>query len=148
MASYTEEDKKDIWNSVIADMISGKSLRSILADETMPSYATFYDWMSEDEVRLKQYARAASIRADIIFDEIKDISDSTDDDEITLDDGKVVTNHHVINRDRLRVDSRKWMLSKMNPKKYGDKIEVDNKSTDGSMTPPSFIFKNLNESDE
>ena len=40
------------------------------------------------------------------------------------EDGKVVTNHNVIQRDRLRVDARKWALSKMNPKKYGDKVDV------------------------
>ena len=40
-------------------------------------------------------------------------------------DGNEVVNHNVIQRDRLRVDTRKWYLSKLNPKKYSDKIQVD-----------------------
>ena len=49
------------------------------------------------------------------------------DDVIINEEGNPITNHNVIQRDRLRVDARKWALSKMNPKKYGDKqaIEMD-----------------------
>jgi hypothetical protein len=36
---------------------------------------------------------------------------------------------------KLRVDARKWVVSKMNPKKYGDKVEIDHSSKDGSMSP-------------
>ncbi|WP_372934091.1 terminase small subunit-like protein [Mariniphaga sediminis] len=143
MNAYTEEDKKEIWNSILSEMISGRSLRSIMNDPGMPNRDTIYTWMAEDETKSDQYARCASIRADIIFDELLDIADSTDDDIITLDDGKQSINHHVINRDRLRVDSRKWVLSKMNPKKYGDRIEIDNKNVDHTI--PEFKFKNLND---
>lgn len=140
---YTEEDKEEIWNSILAEMISGRSLRSIINDPGMPNRDTIYDWLAKDEKKSDQYARCASIRADIIFDELMDIADSTDDDLINLDNGKQAVNHHVIMRDRLRVDARKWILSKMNPKKYGDKLEIENRGT--TDMPPVFNFKNLND---
>ena len=122
---YSEQDKKEIWNSIIAELVSGRSMRSILRDSGMPSLKTIYAWIDKDESKRKQYARACEVRADLIFDEIMDISNSTDEDIINLDNGKQAINHHVIMRDRLRVDSRKWMLSKMNPKKYGDRLDID-----------------------
>lgn len=140
--AYTEEDKKEIWNSIIEEISSGRSMRSVLLDPGMPVLSTIYNWIENDELKQKQYARACEIRADKIFDEIIEISDSTDDDIINLDNGKQAINHHVINRDRLRVDTRKWALSKMNPKKYGDRIEIDNKHE--IKDTPNFNFKDLN----
>jgi len=143
MNCYSDEDKKEIWNSLIAEIISGRSVRSIIKDPGMPGLTALYEWIENDELKAKQYARACKIRADLIFDEILDISDNTGNDLITLDNGKEVVNHEVINRDRLRVDSRKWMLARMNPKKYGEKIEIDNKNLPKSA--PTFIFTNLND---
>lgn len=144
--AYTKEDKEEIWNSILAEMISGRSLRSILRDPGMPNRDTIYDWLAKDEKKSDQYAKCASIRADIIFDEMLDIADSTDDDEITLDNGTKAVNYRVINRDRLRVDTRKWALSKMNPKKYGDRIEINDKRL--PQESPTFNFKGLNETEE
>ena len=54
---------------------------------------------------------------------------------ITLPDGREVIDQAVVNRDRLRVDSRKWLLSKMNPKKFGEKIDMtsDNKALQSNL---------------
>ena len=103
---YTKEDKEEIWNSILAEMISGRSLRSIINDPGMPNRDTIYDWLAKDEKKSDQYARCASIRADIIFDELMGIADSTDDDLINLDNGKQAVNHHVIMRDRFDVRVR------------------------------------------
>ena len=123
--AYTEEDKKEIWESILSELMTGRSLRKILKDPGMPNRDTVYQWIAKDKSKADHYARCCEIRADEIFDEMLDIIDSTDEDIITLDNGKQAINHHVIMRDRARVDTRKWALSKMNPKKYGDRIEVD-----------------------
>jgi hypothetical protein len=86
--------------------------------------AVFYELL-RDEEKQKRYARACELRSDRIFEEMMDIADSTKDDVVYDENGNKVVNHNVINRDRLRVDTRKWVLSKMNPKKYGDKLELD-----------------------
>jgi len=65
---------------------------------------------------------------DALAEEILEISDDGSNDwmERKRQDGSVETvlNSEHINRSRLRVDSRKWLLSKMAPKKYGDRIEI------------------------
>lgn len=141
--AYSNKDKQNIWNNILAEMMTGRSLRSILRDPNMPNSDTIYQWILEDKKKSDQYARAADIRADEIFDEMMNISDETDSDIITLDDGREVVNNNVISRDRLRIDTRKWILSKMNPKKYGDKVDFS--SNDGSMTPKTTIITTLTE---
>ena len=88
------------------------------------SSQTFFIWVSGSDENSKQYARATNIRADLLFDEIIDISDNQGNDIIEVD-GIETTNHNAIQRNRLQIDARKWVLSKMNPKKYGEKSEID-----------------------
>lgn len=123
--AYSKEQKETILNEIFLLIANdGLALRNILKRDNMPSVETFYKWINEDKEKAIQYARATEIRADKIFDEILTISDSTEDDIIIDENGNPITNHNVINRDRLRIDSRKWVLSKMQPKKYGDKLDV------------------------
>lgn len=60
-------------------------------------------------------------------DEIIEISDDSSGDVIVDDEGNTRTDAERVARSRLRVDTRKWMLSKMLPKIYGDKIETTHK---------------------
>jgi hypothetical protein len=125
--TWTKEKKQEAIDIILNEISeNGKSVRSILdkADRNiLPSNVTFCDWLSQDDKLVKQYARATEIRAEKIFDEILDIADESINDTYTDETGKEYTNHEVINRSRLRVDARKWVLSKMNPKKYGEKID-------------------------
>ena len=120
--AYKPDEIEATFNKIILEMISGRSLRSILKDYGMPSVNTFYKWIEDDESKMKHYARATTIRADFLFEEIIEISDDSSDDTITTEFGEKA-NAEWINRSRLRVDARKWVVSKLNPKKYGDKIE-------------------------
>lgn len=137
MASYTEDDRTEIINK-ICNYISndGMAVRNVLKMEGMPDSKTFYSWIDNDKDKLQQYARATTERADKIFEDILIISDSTADDIIKDKDGNEVINHRVIQRDKLRTDNRKWMLGKLNPKKYGEKLDV---TTDGDKITPQSI---------
>lgn len=124
---WTDDKKKEALNIIFEQITNGKSLRSILdnADRnTLPSNRIFLEWLDNDEKLSKQYARACAERADYIFEDIINIADNVGQDIIEVD-GKELVNNAVINRDRLRVEARKWAVSKMNPKKYGDKLEID-----------------------
>lgn len=121
--SWTEDKKKECFAYIISQISLGRSLRSVLKDENTPESQMFYIWLNEDNELSKQYARATELRAEVIFDEILQIADCEDNDIITIE-GTLRVNNDVIARDRLRVDARKWALSKMMPKKYGDKIDV------------------------
>jgi hypothetical protein len=134
---YSQEEKDKIFDVVIESICNGNSLRKS-CNNVIPC-KTFFEWMSNDELKSKQYAYACTERADFIFEQTLNISDNVENDMITLEDGREVVNNAVIQRDRLRVDTRKWFLSKINPKKYGEKIDV---TTDGEkITNPQIDLK-------
>jgi hypothetical protein len=127
--AYSKEEIEKTFDEICLRIEEGESLRSVLRSEGMPSSQTFYIWIDSEESKSKQYARATSKRADAMFEDILDIADDSTNDYIETDIGDGVTvqklNSEHIQRSRLRVDARKWALSKMNPKKYGDKVDID-----------------------
>ncbi|MCT4261611.1 terminase small subunit protein [Elizabethkingia anophelis] len=141
--SYSQEDITSMFETIICEIADkGRSVRSILKDEGMPSMRTFFKWLDEDEEKVKQYARACEIRAEGIFDEILDIADDGTNDYMTLVKGDMeynVEDREVTNRSKLRVDARKFWLSKVHPKKYGDKIDVTSKGDKIEGGQPTII---------
>lgn len=133
--AYTNKQIEEIFNEVIELVESGKPIRQVTKIKGMPSNTTFYKWLEEDKKKAERYARACEVRADVIFEEILTIADKQGEDIIIVD-GKEVTNHNVVSRNRLQVDARKWVLSKMQPKKYGDKIDH---TTDGEKIETNVI---------
>jgi hypothetical protein len=117
-----EKELTRLFDEIIID-ISEKGMSVISALKNRMSTQTFYT-LIEDETKSKRYARATEMRADVMADEILLISDNIGSDIITLPDGREVVDHAVVQRDRLRVDSRKWLLAKLQPKKYGEKVDI------------------------
>jgi len=104
-------------------MSVGQSLRKICQDKAMPSIVAVLGWVSDDrEGFASQYARAADERTQHWADELVDIAD---------DDSRDVQTPQAIQRDRLRTDTRKWLASKLLPKKYGDKTTLEHQGKDG-----------------
>lgn len=122
--AYSREKKEKLFTAIFESIENGSSLRKALLDNKLSS-STFFIWLEEDTEKSKQYARATELRAEALLDEMMDIVDDSQHDVIPteLGDGVTVerTNHEVIQRSRLRYDARKWLVSKLNPKKYGDK---------------------------
>lgn len=109
---------------------SGKSLRSICEVYGFPSIWTFLGWVAKDEVLREQYQAAMVMRADVHHEEMLDIAADTSKDFIDLVDDetgecKKVANPNAIKRAQLEIDVRKWSLARMNPKKYGDKVDLN-----------------------
>lgn len=134
--AYNENEKSKIVNAICKEISEGKTLRSQIKKNKISS-STFFNWIDADENKSKHYARALELRAELMAEELINISDSTKDDIIIDDDGKKVVNHNVIQRDRLRVDTRKWLMSKMMPKKYGDFSKL---TLDGGDKPIKIDF--------
>lgn len=113
--------RPSIYTSELADTIckalaEGKSLRSICRDEGMPTEATVRMWAADDrEGFYSQYTRARDIGLDCVAEEVFEIADDGSDHQ----------------RDRLRFDARRWYLSKLAPKRYGDKITQEHTGADG-----------------
>lgn len=83
-----------------------------------------------------RYVRARELQAEHWADQIVDISDDGSNDwmERNRQDGssEMVPDHEHVTRSRLRVDSRKWLLAKLRPGTYGDKIQHANAAGDGN----------------
>jgi hypothetical protein len=110
---------------------SGKKVSEICQSDHMPVTSTVYLWIGKHKEFSDQYAKAQADRSNLMADEILEIADNSGFDAVVVD-GKAVVNGEAINRARLRVDTRKWLMSKMQPKKYGDKLETTLQNPDGS----------------
>lgn len=118
------------FNQEIADKICerialGESVRKISLDVDMPCQSTIYKWLRDIDGFSQQYARAREDQADFYLDEIIEISDETVNDKVANEDGTERTESEAIQRSKLRVDTRKWVMSKLAPKKYSDKIQQE-----------------------
>ncbi len=120
------------WPDILAHLQLGKSLRSWCrlgtAEVPRPSISTVLSWVlpenDADQVRAKQYARARAIGLEIRAEEIIDIADREGVAKGEADDAVQVQ------RDKLRADNRKWELSKLLPKKYGDRLALEHDVSD------------------
>lgn len=122
--AYSQEQKETIFNTIFDTIENGKSLRYALLQIPLSS-KTFYEWIESDEEKVKQYARVTELRAEALLDEMFDIVDETSHDTITTPKGFDIPNAEWMQRSRLRYDARKWLIGKLNPKKYGDKIQTE-----------------------
>jgi hypothetical protein len=119
-SSFTAE----LADHICEQLANGISLRELCRDdESMPAQSTVFRWLAQDEAFREQYTRAREAQADVMADEILAIADESERDTIKTATGDL-PNSEWIARSRLRVDARKWLASKMAPKKYGDKLDV------------------------
>ena len=109
--------------AILTMMAEGMSLSDICRKPEMPGRTAVHALILSDKSFANKYARAAELRSEAVFDEMFSIADETSGDIIETESGAKLNAEHV-QRARLRIDTRKWALSKMNPKKYGDRIEA------------------------
>lgn len=131
--------RPEIYTQQIADLLceqiatTTNSLRTICLDEKMPSVATVLKWLREDKNGfLAQYARAKEEQADFMADEIIGIADHTAEDHTPF------TGANVVQRDKLRIEARKWLSGKLKPKKYGDKLDLTSDGEKIQQTPTTI----------
>jgi hypothetical protein len=117
-ASKYTTDKDSIIERVLGGMRSGLSAYKACQAAGVP-LSTFVGWCDADPDLADKYARAREELIEGMAAEILELSDSA----VPLThDGK--QDWQAIQQRKLQVDSRKWLLSKLAPKKYGDKLEV------------------------
>lgn len=120
-STYTPELAAAICEHIAA----GKSLRTIAALDGMPAQSTIMVWLDGKHPDFtEQYARAREAQADKLAEEILSIADDGRNDTYIDAEGNTKSDTEVIQRSKLRVEARKWLASKMAPKKYGDKMAI------------------------
>jgi hypothetical protein len=117
---------KQAIDKVLSLVAQGYSVAKATKEDGTCSEATFYNWLNDDEdgKKLERYTRAREDRAEHHFEEMLEIADDGSNDFMTREDGREVVDQEHIQRSRLRIETRKWMLGKMSPSKYGDKLDV------------------------
>lgn len=123
----------DIADAIIERMSDGEMLTAICGDVDMPSRTTAYRWLSENPSFQAAYTRAREEQAHLIVDEMIQIADDISEDMVSVPDGKGgtkdIVNAEHIQRSRVRIETRKWIASRLLARVYGDKLEVSGDPT-------------------
>jgi|SRR6185436_20724075 len=106
----------------------------------LPDKQTINRWRHRIEEFHTQYAKAKLEQADLLAEECLDIADETSNDTLVNEDGFEVANNEFIARSRLRIDTRKWLASKLLPKQYG-KIAEEMETKNGKSIVEQLINK-------
>lgn len=129
----------------ICDRISTSSdgLQKI-CDSLSISRDSVYAWLSAHDEFSDMYARARQSQCQILADEIIAIADTTQEGTVTRvsEKGTEVRTGDMIEHRRLQVDARKWVLSKLLPKKYGEKVAHEVSGEDGGPIVHTIRFGN------
>lgn len=129
-SSYTPE----IAATICERLAAGESLRAICRDAGMPHERTVRRWVLDDvEGFSPQYARAREMGLDAMADEVLEISDTPVEGvrREESDDGYKEVREDMLGHRKLQVDTRKWLLSKLAPKKYGERTAMELTGADG-----------------
>lgn len=111
---------------------SGSSLVSACRDCEI-GMTTVFRWLSEAPDFREKYTRAREAQAEHYAAEIVDIADEAEVQQVVTPDGVVdfKLDATAVARNKLRVEARKWVASKLLPKKYGDRVENVHTGADG-----------------
>lgn len=118
----------EMCDRICSLLIEGHTLRQIGELEGLPGKRTIISWLAKHVEFQHRYARAREMQALIAEDEIIEIADDSSHDYIdrTVNGQKQATfNRQNVERAKLRVEARKWLMSKRMPKRYGDKIDLN-----------------------
>ena len=118
--AYSKEQKEEILKNIFNMIESGKSLRFALSQIPLSS-STFFIWIEEDPDKSKHYAYVTNIRTELKFESIE--QDYSEEPQRDAETGRI--DSAWVQLQRLKIDAKKWELSKLNPKKYGDKIQQE-----------------------
>jgi len=135
-----------LGDKICAEIANGRSLRSICSDEGMPEARTVFRWLRLPSMKefCQQYARACEARTDAFAEDMIHIA-STPELGTTVTVKKTpegiettTKTEDMLGHRRLQIDTLKWNSARMNPKKYGDKIDV---VSDGeALKSPVTVF--------
>lgn len=119
-SSYTP----DMAAHICSELAAGRSLRSVCSDEGMPERQTVFRWLAAHTEFRDQYARAKEESVEALLEEALVIADDGSNDTYLDDKGNVCVDNDVIQRSKLRVETRKWFASKLKPRVYGDRLAL------------------------
>ncbi len=115
--------------------IDGHSLKEIDRDPDMPCAGTILKWVAEVPSFALEYARARERLLEHWAEDTLDIANTPhmgEKTEISDQFGTKIIRGDMIEHRRLQIDARRWLLSKLAPRKYGDKLDLNLGGQDGN----------------
>jgi len=126
---------QELADEICAQLADGVSLRTVCKADAMPNAATVFRWLRTNKAFCEQYTRAKEESADALSEEMLDIADDATNDWMARQVAENVTSYQLngehVQRSRLRIETRKWLASKLKPKKYGDKVDLTHAGPNG-----------------
>jgi len=110
--AYATDEVAEIQERVITEIQTGRSLRQVCGDEGMPNFRTVQRWIVSDGSFAVKYARARTAQADTLFDRMEAVEEAVSAGTMDSHAARVV------------LDSMRWRASKLAPKVYGDRLDV------------------------
>lgn len=114
----------ELANEICIRIGTGQSLRSICREAGFPDWTTVHRWVHANKDFAAKYREARQLQYQVWADEIVDIADDGTNDYVQTKNGTKF-NREYFERSRLRVDSRKWLLSKLVRPVYGERTAVE-----------------------
>ncbi len=109
---------EQIFERVIEDIYRGRSLQSLIEDDhRVVSYEDFLRWVKRDPIRAERFKEAQEMRTEFLAGEILEIADGVGAIDPSSSD--------TVNRDKLRIDTRKWLMGAHNKKRYGESKQIE-----------------------
>jgi len=142
--TYTQE----IADEICERLAEGEPLRQICRDERMPAWRTVYAWKAANAEFDARIACAREAGHDAIASDCLRIADDGINDTYMDDNGNVRTDTDVIQRSKLRIETRLKLLAKWDPKRYGDKVDVNHGGQDGNPVNMNWQIEFVKPSDE
>lgn len=134
MTGRPSDFTQDLADRICGEISTGRSLRSVCKEDWAPDASTVFRWLRINDPFREQYTHAKEESAEAFAEDILDISDDGTNDWVerqTRNGSYVALNSEALARSRLRYDARRWLMSKLKPKKYGEKIEHEHKGEIG-----------------
>lgn len=132
-------------DAILDDIAVGvATIRACKAQRADPR--DFYRHMLRDEDIGQRYTRAKVSALEVLADEILQIADQAKIGKVVTDKGdgtKEVKKADAVERARLRIDSRKWLLAKLAPKKYGDRTVIAGDPDAPIIDPKAELLRGL-----
>jgi len=143
----------ELADAICAELAKGISLSRVCSEnDEFPCMATIFNWIGSNKEFLEKYARAKEESAEAMSDEILDICDDGRNDwmEVELKNGGsfLKVDQEAVQRSKLRVETRKWLMAKMKPKKYGDKMDVTSGGEKLAPPPNKITFVNFSKRED
>jgi hypothetical protein len=110
--AYAVQEVTEIQDRLVAEIQTGRSLRQVCKDDGMPHFTTVLRWVASDADFAIKYTRARVAQADTLFDRMEEVEEAVSAGTMDSHAARVV------------LDSMRWRASKLAPKVYGDRLDV------------------------